>query len=81
VRCRWWPRRGSWHSGGGASLSQTVTIPITVNAVNDAPVVTVPSPRPVGRYALDEGLGRSLMISGVGVTDVDAGATLPAILS
>ncbi|HPM81171.1 MAG TPA: tandem-95 repeat protein, partial [Candidatus Anammoximicrobium sp.] len=61
------------NSGGGASLSQTVTIPITVDAVNDPPVVTVP----VGPFAVDEGVGASRLISGVGVTDVDAGVTPP----
>ena len=42
------------NSGGGASLTQTVTIPILVNPVNDPPVVTVP----VGPHVLAEGRGR-----------------------
>ena len=61
------------NSGGGASLTQTVTIPILVNPVNDPPVVTVPA----GPHVLAEGPGQSLPIYGIGVTDVDAAATPP----
>jgi hypothetical protein len=64
------------NSGGGASLSHTVTIPIVVNAVNDPPVVTVPT----GPHMLDEGLGQSLPIYGIGVTDVDAADTDPGYI-
>ena len=61
------------NSGGGASLRQTVTIPILVNGVNDPPVVTVPA----GPHVLAEGPGQTLSLYGIGVTDVDAGATPP----
>jgi VCBS repeat-containing protein len=61
------------NTGGGPSLSATVTVPIQVQPVNDPPVVTVP----VGPFAMDEGPNQSLKIYGIGVTDVDAAATPP----
>jgi VCBS repeat-containing protein len=49
------------------SLSDTDTVPITVNAVNDAPVNTVPGPQTVAEDT-------TLPIAGVSVADVDSTA-------
>ena len=55
------------------SLSDTDTVPITVNAVNDAPVNTVPGPQTVAEDT-------TLPIAGVSVADVDS-TTLTTTLS
>jgi len=60
-------------NSGGAGLSQTVTIPVTVNAVNNPPEVSVAE----DSYSVDEGLGANVVISGVQVSDVDAASTAP----
>lgn len=52
---------------GGGPLSASATIPINIRAVNDAPVVTLPS----GPY--DAIKDTPLVITGCSVTDVDAG--------
>jgi hypothetical protein len=61
------------NSGTGTALSQTVTIPVLVNPVNDPPVVTVPT----GPFVIDEGPGNNITLYGIGVTDVDASETPP----
>jgi VCBS repeat-containing protein len=61
------------NTGGGPNLTQTVTIPLSVRAVNDPPVVTVTTTG----YTIAERLGASQTISGLSVDDVDAAATAP----
>jgi large repetitive protein len=53
------------NSGDDVALSATNTVPIIVEAVNDAPVNTLPEP-----ITVDE--DTSLLITGLKVTDVDA---------
>jgi hypothetical protein len=55
------------HTGTGGAKTDTKTVAITVNAVNDAPQVTVP-----GAQSVDE--DTDLAVPGVSVQDVDAGA-------
>jgi hypothetical protein len=55
------------NSGSGGTLTDTDTIDITVNAVNDAPVVTVPTSRSVQEDT-------DLVLTGINVTDIDAGS-------
>src|SRR5262249_23564845 len=54
------------NTGTGGALSDTRTVAITVNPVNDPPVVTVP-----GAQAVDE--DTNLFVTGISVADVDAG--------
>lgn len=51
----------------GVADSNTATVGITVSAVNDAPVNTVP------RDSLSTGAGQNLSVTGISVSDVDAG--------
>ncbi len=63
------------NTGAGGSLSDTDTRVITINAVNDAPVNTLPA-----AYSTNEDV--SLQLTGLSVSDVDAGAgTLTITLS
>src|SRR5436305_7353854 len=55
------------NTGSGGPLSDTQTVAISVSAVNDAPVLTVP-----GAQATSEDTPTA--ITGLSVTDVDAGA-------
>src|SRR5260221_169284 len=54
------------NTGSGGALSDTDTIAVTVNAVNDAPVNTVPGAQTVSENT-------NLTIAGVSVNDVDVG--------
>jgi hypothetical protein len=54
------------HTGQGGAKSDTDTVGITVNPVDDAPVNTVP-----GNQAADAGVQKS--ITGLSISDVDAG--------
>lgn len=62
------------NTGSGGALTDTKTVAITVAAVNDAPVVTVPA-------ALSGDEGTQISISGIGVSDVDADAGTAPYLS
>ncbi|MCT7966819.1 DUF4347 domain-containing protein, partial [Laspinema sp. D1] len=54
------------NSGIGGALTDTKTVPITVNPVNDAPVLTLPTNQAVNQSI-------NLSIPGISVADVDAG--------
>jgi VCBS repeat-containing protein len=54
--------------GNGGALTATQTIGITVNAVNDAPLLTVPTSLTVAEDT-------NLTLSGITITDVDSGAS------
>jgi len=54
-------------------LEDVHTLGLTVQAVNDAPEVTVPA----GPHAIDEGLDASLAVTGISLADVDAGDATP----
>lgn len=54
------------NTGSGPIGVDTDTIAITVNAINDAPIVTVPGSRTVAEDT-------NLTLSGISVTDLDAG--------
>lgn len=54
-------------NGSGGVKSDTKTIGVTVNAVNDAPVITVP-----GSQVINE--DTTLTVSGMSIADVDAGS-------
>lgn len=59
------------HTGTGGSQTATTTITLSVSAVNDAPVHTVPGPQTVSAdIALVFALGNG---NAIGVADVDAG--------
>jgi hypothetical protein len=63
------------NSGTGGALSDTDTVAITVNPVNDAPINTVPGAQSVNEEA-------NLAIAGLSISDLDAGAgTLTTTLS
>ena len=63
------------NSGVGGAKHDSKTKPITVTAVNDVPVVTVPAAQTIAQ-------GSDLAISGLNVRDVDAGsANMVATLS
>ncbi|MCT7954457.1 DUF4347 domain-containing protein, partial [Laspinema palackyanum] len=53
-------------NGGGGALTDTKTVPITVNPVNDAPVLTLPTNQVVNQSI-------NLSIPGISVADVDTG--------
>ncbi len=55
------------HNGSGGAKTDSDTVGVTVSAVNDAPVNTVP-----GQQTLDEGATQQLVLS---VADVDAGSS------
>ena len=55
------------NTGSGGPLGDTKTIAVTVNAVNDPPVVTVPGGQTVAEDT-------NLTITGIGVSDPDVGA-------
>ncbi|MBL1173643.1 beta strand repeat-containing protein [Pantanalinema sp. GBBB05] len=55
------------NTGNGVALSDTKVLAITVNPVNDAPVLTVP-----GTQSANE--NTDLRITGISITDVDAGS-------
>ncbi|MBB3017057.1 VCBS repeat-containing protein [Microvirga lupini] len=55
------------NAGSGGSLSETKAVPLTIAAVNDAPVVTVP-----GSIAVTEDTASAL--TGISFSDVDAGS-------
>ncbi len=55
------------HSGAGGALTDTDAVMLTVSAVNDAPVLTVP-----GALALAE--DGAVQVTGLSVADADAGA-------
>ncbi len=55
------------YSGSGSALTDTDNIAITISAVNDAPVNAVPGAQSTGQ-------GVAKVISGISITDVDAGA-------
>ncbi|MBL1177965.1 beta strand repeat-containing protein, partial [Pantanalinema sp. GBBB05] len=55
------------NTGNGGALTATQTIGITVNAVNDAPLLTVPTSLTVAEDT-------NLTLSGITITDVDSGA-------
>jgi hypothetical protein len=55
------------NTGSGGTLVDTEAIAITINAVNDGPVVTVPTSRSVQEDT-------DLVLTGINVTDIDAGA-------
>ncbi len=61
------------NSGPGGPLTDTSSVSIVVNPVNDAPVITVNAPSPGGNTALE---GQTFTFSGAStivVSDVDAG--------
>lgn len=58
----------AYKASDGAADSNTATVSISVNAVNDAPANTVP------QGPLSTGEGENLNITGISVDDVDAGA-------
>ncbi|BFM39751.1 choice-of-anchor Q domain-containing protein [Synechocystis sp. LKSZ1] len=55
------------NTGTGGALTDTDTMTITVNAVNDAPINTLPS-----TFSVDE--DTNLTLTGLSIADVDAGA-------
>ena len=55
------------NTGSGGALTDSATVAISVNAVNDAPVNTVPGP-------LATGENTPLAVTGLAIADVDAGA-------
>lgn len=56
------------NTGNGGALTATQTIGITVNAINDAPLLTVPTSLTVAEDT-------NLTLSGITITDVDSGAS------
>ena len=66
------------NTGSGGAKSDTDTVAITVNAVNDAPVATITPTT----YAATEQTSLSLAGTGIAISDVDAGsASMTATLS
>nr|WP_263013019.1 tandem-95 repeat protein [Ancylothrix sp. D3o] len=59
---------GGFSVGGSVSQTATRNIPITVNAVNDAPALSLPTTQTVNQNT-------NLSISGISISDVDAGAS------
>ena len=60
------------HTGAGGVLTHSQNIAITVNAINDAPIVTVPDPHVMNEGGLPSDPLAALAIAGISVVDVDA---------